>query len=166
MPGEGQKGTPQKKLLQWYISWCVFLPSSLLVCKFMKEVTKLELENSVGFPEWEDVNSCPGCPKGCSSVLLDNRTPGDVAGLAVLVEPRLGLECFDVTVWSVLWFDNVARVPRCSCLYLSFLQQGKSNHLTFSAFIAQSGKSGNISGWIKTRQWRDMSVIQKEIRIL
>lgn len=84
-------------------------------------------------------------------MLLDNRTPLHVAGLAILVEPRLGLQWFDVTVWSVEWFNNVTRGQSCSCLYLSFLQQRKSNHLALAAFIAQSGKSENISGWIKTR---------------
>lgn len=119
VPGEGQKGDPQKKLLQLYIPCCTFLPSSLSVCEFLEAVTELELGELRRFTEWEDADCVSrvyqgiDCPKNCSSVLLDNRTLCVCQAWLCGLGP--GLDFSGLVLQFVVWFNNVARVPSCSC---------------------------------------------------
>lgn len=171
--GEGQKGNPQKKLLQLYISWCVFLPSSFFVCKFMKAVTKLELGERRRFHR---VGRCKlhalRCTKGSIvpiTVHLCSCTTGHLwmwQAWLFWLSPCLDLN--SLMLQFGLWRGLIMWPKSQIAVGFTCHSSNKEKQIISlsAAFIAQSGKSENISGWIKTRQWRGMSIILKEIRIM
>lgn len=144
VPGEGQKGDPQKKLLQLYIPCCTFLPSSLSVCEFLKQWQSWSLGNSVDSPSGKMLIVCPGCTKGLTVPRTAPLCSWTTEPCACARPGSVGwAQAWTSVVWCYsLWCGLITWPESQAAVVSSCHSSNKDNQIISlsAAFIAQSGE--------------------------